>query len=155
VGGRRRRVSGAWAGSNSTDARGWKRVNISGLGGGRVGGGAARGGRGISDGGAVRSGGRACGEGRACKGRRVRETAARCGRRARVRRGAARRGVGVRAARGGERRGTGKLDSNRATEGFMVALFSSAFWTNENSGYFCGPADENIAAHENNHYLRK
>jgi hypothetical protein len=36
-------VSGAWAGSNSTDAEGWKRVNVSGLGGGRVSGGAARG----------------------------------------------------------------------------------------------------------------
>jgi hypothetical protein len=36
-------VSGAWAGSNLTDAGGWKRVNVSGLGGGRVGDGAARG----------------------------------------------------------------------------------------------------------------
>jgi hypothetical protein len=35
-------MSGAWAGSNSTDAGGWKHVNISGLCGGRVGGDVAR-----------------------------------------------------------------------------------------------------------------
>jgi hypothetical protein len=78
----------------------------------------------------------------------------------RARDGGAVRAVGARAvrgdaARGGEWRGTGKLDSNRATGGFRVALFLSASWTDENSGYFRGPVDENIAAHENNHYFRR
>jgi hypothetical protein len=126
-------VSGAWAGSNSTDAGGWKRVNVSGLGGGRVGGGAARGKRGASDGGragggAVRSGaasgdaargGRACGEGRRAAGDRQ----------------------------------IGFKSSDRGIYGRFI--FVGLTEADKNSGYFRGPADENIAVHENNHYFRR
>jgi hypothetical protein len=110
-------VSGAWAGLNSTDMRGWKRVNVSGLGGGRVGSDMARGasdgrraGGGATRGGAAR-GGRACGEGQR-----------------------------------GERRGTRKLNSNRAIEEFRVALFSwaeifSSVGPRKYGSYFRRPLD--------------